>query len=344
MSEIRYNKAIVKNINESLIRRCLQGAGSFTKTKIARETGLSFPTVSRILDEMTERGEILGGGIDPTTGGRHAQSYVLNPDFAYVLCIYFPQPTCMRLLMINSLGEVSEREDIPVASRTEGVKETMDRVIAEKMLSHSVKAISIGLPWGVSQGKILFGAKDTGLENYPLEAHLIEKFGISARVENDMNAAAAGCYTRMFGKDEKISLACISVTTAGCGCGLFVRGHLVRGQHGFAGELLYMAASPEQNMRESFHKIRDEGADASRSIAQMVSGICATVDPAYIVFYHRDDLPQNMKKIEDLCRIYLPEEVVPNLIQADSYEQDQENGLISFGMDLLLAGYEIINR
>ena len=54
MSDIRYNKSIVKNINESLIRKALRSCEVFTKTKIARDTGLSFPTVSRILDEMAQ--------------------------------------------------------------------------------------------------------------------------------------------------------------------------------------------------------------------------------------------------------------------------------------------------
>ena len=229
MGEIRYNKSIVKNINESLIRRTLQGGGSFTKTKVARETGLSFPTVSRILDEMEEAGEILGGGVDPTTGGRHAQSYVLNPDYAYVLCIYFPNTRTMRSLLINAVGEQTEREDISIPDLKTGVMSFIDECVSEKMKKYSVKAISVGLPWGVSLGKILFGAKEIGLENFPIEEHLKEKFGVSARVENDMNAAAAGCYVRMFGRDERISLACISVGKTGCGCGLYVRGHLVRG-------------------------------------------------------------------------------------------------------------------
>ncbi len=343
MGEIRYNKSIVKNINESLIRRTLQGGGSFTKTKVARETGLSFPTVSRILDEMEEAGEILGGGVDPTTGGRHAQSYVLNPDYAYVLCIYFPNTRTMRSLLINAVGEQTEREDISIPDLKTGVMSFIDECVSEKMKKYSVKAISVGLPWGVSLGKILFGAKEIGLENFPIEEHLKEKFGVSARVENDMNAAAAGCYVRMFGRDERISLACISVGKTGCGCGLYVRGHLVRGAHGFAGELRYVAANDKDNMDEAF---RDgfKTYDQTTCIAQMVTSVCATVDPAYVVFYHRSDVNQDLSSVEKVCRRYLPDEVVPHLISTDTYAEDLENGLIEFGTELLLAGYEIINR
>ena len=343
MGEIRYNKAIVKNINESLIRRMLQGAGTFTKTKVARDTGLSFPTVSRILDEMAESGEILGGGVDPTTGGRHAQSYVLNPEYAYVQCIYFPNTRTMRSLLINAVGEKTIEEDISITDLKTTVREGIDQCIEKNLAKYPVKAISIGLPWGVSQGKVLFGAKAVGLENYPIEEHLKEKFGISARVENDMNAVAAGRYVRMFGKDERVSLACMSVGGSGCGCGLYVRGHLVRGAHGFAGELRYIASDREQNLEEAF----DQGtvkANPTGYVAQMVSSICAVVDPAYVVFYERNDVPLDLSAVEEACRRFLPEEVVPHLTITDTFNQDLENGLIEYGTELLLQGYEIVNR
>lgn len=104
MSDIRYNKSIVKNINECLIRKVLRESESFTKTKIARDTGLSFPTVSRILDEMVQDGEIISNGVDPTTGGRHAHSYSVNPDYAYVLCLYFPGKS-WHTMVLNAIGE-----------------------------------------------------------------------------------------------------------------------------------------------------------------------------------------------------------------------------------------------
>ena len=343
MGEIRYNKSIVKNINESLIRRMLQGAGTFTKTKVARETGLSFPTVSRILDEMAESGEILGGGVDPTTGGRHAQSYVLNPEYAYVQCIYFLNARTMRSLLINAVGEKALEEDIRITDLKAAVEEGIDQCIEKNLAKFPIKAISIGLPWGVSQGKILFGAKPFDLENYPIEDHLKEKFGISARVENDMNSVAAGCYARMFGRDERVSLACLSVAGGGCGCGLFVRGHLVRGRHGFAGELRYLAEDPEKNMENIFTNGKLIKAPVGY-VSQMLASVCAVVDPAYVVFYQRPDVPFDLAEVKEACRRFLPEDVVPELLVSDTFNEDLENGLIGFGSELLLQGYEIVNR
>lgn len=337
MSDIRYNKAIVKNINECLIRKALRGSETFTKTKIAHDTGLSFPTVSRILDEMAVSGEILSNGVDPTTGGRHAHSYSVNPQHAYVLCLYLGQS--LHTLVINALGEPVEKEKF--LFDRERVVEGIDQVVEKKMKKYPIRAISAGFPWGISEGTILFGGDYYGLQNFNMKKHLEEKFGISARVENDMNTLVIGCYERMF-TDERVSLACVSFGRKGCGCGLYVDRHLIRGANGFAGELRYLPMNHETNLDyEYLHGFENQ--NAVTRIAQTVSSLCVTVDPDYIVFYKNPVVENILPQVEAACRRYLPDEVIPKLLMTDTYQEDFERGLIQFGRDQLLAGYQIVN-
>ena len=342
MADIRYNKAIVKNINESLIRKVLQRESIFTKTKIARETGLSFPTVSRILDEMTQAGEILLYGVDPTTGGRHAQAYVLNPEFAYILCV-FTTSRGLRSVITNSLGEKINEEEHGMPSAIDKFVEKLDEIVEKKAEEYPVRALSVGLNWGVSSnGTILFGAEPFGLQNFNLKEHLIEKFSLRVRIENDMNAIVTGCYEKKFDKDDR-ALACVSIGRTGCGCGLYLRGHLVRGVHGFAGELRYLPIDENRNLDKEFAEGFPKVSQATR-IAQLVSSLCCTVDPGVIVFYDRGGQEETLRQVEEECRKYLPAEVIPKLEILNTYEEDYEAGLISFGKDLLLVGYEIVNR
>ena len=347
MDDIRYNKSIVKNINESLIRKAIQGSGNFTKTKISKETGLSFPTVSRILDEMVASGEILVSDVDQTTGGRHAQSFVINPDYAYVLCLTMGKSS-MNAVIVNILGEIVGRQKVDLAHEWNGEKIFLDMldqlVTAVKETYPQVKAISMGLPWGVSAGGvILFGAAAKGLENFNIQEYIEKKYKISARVENDMNAVAAGCYERLFDRDRTRSLACINIGATGLGCGIYVRGHLVRGRHGFAGELRYLPADRSANLNQEYS---DNFSDENKgtSIAQMVSAVCCTVDPGTFVFYSTSDLDLALAEAEKKLAMYLPEEVHPNLLLSNDYWQDFECGLIAFGREQLLQGYQIVTR
>lgn len=342
MGEIRYNKSIVKNINESLIRKAIQGDEAFTKTKIARETGLSFPTVSRILDEMAHSGEILSNGVDPTTGGRHAQSYVINPAFAYVLCLYMPTNTSVRMLVINSLGDRVKTEDVPEKITDANLVDVIDGIVEKEMDEYPIRALSLGLPFGISYGKLMFGTGESGLRNYDLQGHLEKKFGIKARIENDMNAIVTGCYERTFVEGDR-SLACVSMGVRGCGCGLYLRGHLIRGNHGFAGELRYLPTGENSNLDKEY-QTEQWGSVSAIRVAQIVSSICCTVDPQTIVFYDRMNIREVLPEARELCKRFLPEEVIPELLVSDKAREDFENGLIRFGRDMLMAGYEIVNR
>lgn len=343
MADLRYNKSIVKNINESLIRRAMQGEGTFTKTKIAKDTGLSFPTVSRILDEMTVTGEILVKGVDSTTGGRHAKSYVVNPNFAYMLCIQIPRIDTISVLVADSCGGRIQEESYEADTGGMGFIDALDEIIEAKISEFPIKAISAAISWGISNGVLAFGAGPSGLQDFPLQKHLEEKFGIKTRIENDMNATVTGCYERMFSEEAR-SLVCIHFGSTSLGCGIYLRGHLIRGNHGFAGELRYLPLSEGHNLDKEYHeKVRIQEY-CPVQIAQMVASICCTTDPQKIVFYDRMNIGEILDDVRKECRKYLPEEVIPEIVLSKDREEDCTNGLICFGRDLLMSGYEIVNR
>ena len=76
----------------SLLRQAMQN-GSAGKNDLARLTHLSFPTVSRIVDEMVECGEAQEIGTAASTGGRCAMQYRLNPQYRLFLCLRLEQDT-----------------------------------------------------------------------------------------------------------------------------------------------------------------------------------------------------------------------------------------------------------
>ena len=65
------DNAQVRRENESLLRESLRG-GAYSKNELAHRTGLSFPTVGRIVDDMVSSGEAAASGEAASTGGRCA--------------------------------------------------------------------------------------------------------------------------------------------------------------------------------------------------------------------------------------------------------------------------------
>ena len=280
-------------------------------------------------------------GVDPTTGGRHAMSYIVNPDFAYYLCIFISKPGTLRTLVRNTHGEKVRDKDYPLKSLYVLV-DTIDHVVEELVDEYPIKALAIGLPFGISKGRIAFCAdfSDPSLKDFPLQEHLEAKFGIRTRVENDMNSMVVGCYNRMI-REKNDSMVCVNVGRRGLGCGLYLRGHVIRGFHGFAGEMRHLPVSYDATFDS---RLSSNGGATPVEIAQMVAAITCTVDPRVIVFYKHPGTEDVLEEVKDLCERFLPKDVIPELVISDHAQQDFEGGLIHFGKEMLMAGYELVNR
>ena len=58
----------IKQINLERIRAFMEQEGSVSKSQAARQLGLSFPTVTRLLEELCASGEVLAQGMGTSTG------------------------------------------------------------------------------------------------------------------------------------------------------------------------------------------------------------------------------------------------------------------------------------
>ena len=101
----------LKRENTALLRQAMQN-GSAGKNDLARLTHLSFPTVSRIVDEMVECGEAQEIGTAASTGGRCAMHYRLNPQYRLFLCLRLEQDT-LHWLCATSTVHRSNRNSRP---------------------------------------------------------------------------------------------------------------------------------------------------------------------------------------------------------------------------------------
>ena len=97
----------------------------------------------------------------------------------------------------------------------------------------------IGLPAAVEPGGVLGSTQNVpGLAGERLEDRLAAALGMPVRLENDANLAALGEGWRGAARGVR-DYAVLSVGT-GIGAGVVAGGRLVRGAHGWAGELAYL--------------------------------------------------------------------------------------------------------
>jgi predicted NBD/HSP70 family sugar kinase len=72
--------------------------------------------------------------------------------------------------------------------------------------------------------------------NFPLAAEIQRRYGVSARVDNDGNAAALWGHYAIFGPNSK-ETSISTIVGTGNGGGVILEGNVVKGKNGFGGEL-----------------------------------------------------------------------------------------------------------
>ena len=223
----------------------IRQVGPVSRAQIARESGLSKPTVSQALAAL-ERGKLVreagrtSGGKGPT-----ALLYELNPKAGWVVGIDVGRDR-VRAAIADLTGDFIARRDERARVRS---ADTLLGQIGE--ISHGLAA-DAGIRWrqvtsaavaspGVlepSRGKVVLAHNLPGWGRSGLVEALREELGTALTFENDVNLATVGEQWRGLGKGVQ-NFVFLHVGT-GVGMGLVVNGQLFRGAHGAAGEVGYL--------------------------------------------------------------------------------------------------------
>ena len=147
---------------------------------------------------------------------------------------------------------------------------------------------------------VVLNAPNLGWRDVPFGALLTRALGVEARVVNDLSAAAWG--ELRFGAARGFSEVLVVFVGSGVGAGLVVRGRLVEGGHGVAGEIGHVRVAPPRGgaprrcgcgqmgcleawaggMNLSARVREDLAAGAATAVRDVVGGDLAQVSPSAV--------------------------------------------------------------
>jgi len=189
-------------------------------------------------------------------------------------------------------GGVLARRTLPTpANDMQATLDTMVEV-ARAVIAPEVRAIGIGAAGLVEKdtGRLTF-APNLAWRNVPLAQHLWDALGLPTLADNDANAAAWGEFRLGAAAGHRHVLFAGAGT--GIGGGIIIDGQLLRGAHGFAGEIGHIIVDPDgplcgcgnRGCWEQFasgHAITRAGREAARQHPQsMIARRCGG-DPAQV--------------------------------------------------------------
>lgn len=307
-----------KNTHTVLWTLCDRKAS--TTKELAKLTGLSFATVSSILNALVATGQVLPGHLVTATGGRPSQTYHFHAEYAHVLALSAhvrKSAHVIRACVCNLWGEaVWETElcaDTIVLSRFESI---IDRCLERYP---SICILSFSLP-GVEHRGVVVANDYPALVGSAFPAHFQGKYRRLALVENDVNAAVLG-----YAGNTQSSSPLAGVYFPKCfnpGAGILIGGQVYKGFSGYAGEVALTPLGIDWCALD-YTDPREAGA----AIGKLLYAVCSIVNPEHVVLYGDFFDSVLQESVQSDLRARMPPSILPQLHYRKELEQDIITGL-----------------
>ena len=322
------NSVTIKSLNIKTIYEVLKENESMSKTDIAKYTGLSFPTVSTIIEHLIEKEEVIEVGLKSSLGGRCAKKYSLNPMYAVSLLLYL-EGNKINWILNDFCRNKIDSETVVLKN---SIVEQIDGIVSLTKSKYSqLASIVIGIASNVAKGKVESYLEYEELKEVDIIKYFTEKYNIPVEVENDMNVAINGYWERHNNKDKDV-IVNIYMGDNGVGAGMIFGGKVWKGATSFAGELHYL---PIDDNNLSYCKKGFHGIDIVEYYGKIIQSYIALVNPNLIVIYNNSFISDKLEEIIDYCKLRVPQEVMPELILSDEFVIDYEYGLGKIAIDLI---------
>ena len=237
--------SLVRAVNEQRVLETLLREGPLPRSRIARLTGLSKPTVSSVVQYLEACGLVREQGRRSGSVGRPSLIYEAVARAGHVFAADVGGSK-VRAGLADSYGEV-------VADATEPPERASGRAVIDQLARlfrtlvdradlqpHLVWAAGVGVPgvYDPDADQISASPNLPVLAEVQVGAALEQVLGIPVVLDNDVNLAAVGERWRGLAADRDHFVS-ISIGT-GIGMGIVVNGEVYRGGRGAAGEIDYL--------------------------------------------------------------------------------------------------------
>ncbi|WP_236654477.1 ROK family transcriptional regulator [Streptacidiphilus anmyonensis] len=249
MDEQPWSRTRLRSNNELLLLEHLRSVGAASRAQLARDTGLSKPTVSSALAALEQGGLVREVGTIVPERGRSAVLYEPDPTAGYVLGVDIGRAR-LRIAVADLAGRIQARVDVPNEGSTadavaDAVAAATKRALAEAGVhADQVVHAAVGTPgvFDAESGRVRYAVNLPGWGRAGLVQQLRTQLGgPDLSIHNDANLAALGEYA--FGAGRGSRLFVYVLVGTGLGMGVVAEGRLFTGAHGAAGEIGFLPLS-----------------------------------------------------------------------------------------------------
>ncbi|KQL45817.1 transcriptional regulator [Brevibacillus choshinensis] len=246
------NSKRVKNLNKEEVLQQVILHGQISRADISKQTQLSRPCVSSLVDEMIQEGLLYEVGMGDSKGGRKPILLEYNYQ-AYAIAGAIFDGSTLEMAIADLKGEFLARYSKRLAQPENGetviedLAAGLERLLFQSGISRDrLLGMGVGVQ-GVTQrnsGTVSF-SPSTGWMGSPIQHTIQARLGLPVIIDNDVNMMTLGEYVRGVGVGHS-NVVYMYVGT-GIGSGIILDGQFYRGSREAAGEIGFMMIGPVHN-------------------------------------------------------------------------------------------------
>jgi len=222
-------------------------------TELSKLTQKSLPLVTSSVNALIGEGYVVEQGLAPSTGGRRALMYLLNPGHQKFIVAVAMDQLITRLTIYDLARKVVfpiQYLDFNIVADPDNVgllcNFINDCIDASKLDRKDIVGVGIGMPGFVNAKKGINSSFLNVDEGTTLKDYLSKMINLPAFIDNDSSLIALAELN--FGEAANLRDVMVVNIGWGTGLGMIINGQLYRGSSGFAGEFSHIPLSDSNNL------------------------------------------------------------------------------------------------
>ncbi|GAA4416004.1 ROK family transcriptional regulator [Georgenia halophila] len=222
--------------------------GNRSRAELARRSGLSRASLSRVTRRLVDAGLVREAGAPPLEGrGRPSEMIEIVPEAARFIGFKLTGDS-LYAAVVDLGANVLHSEGQPLVTKVVGDVVTLIEQVVDRLREQfsRVAAVGVCLAGDVrfeDRHAVVVGSAFLGWDEVPLETLLARATGLPVAVSNDVQALTTAHH--WFGAGVGASSLAVIGLGAGIGCGIVVDGELVKGAHGHPAKVGHLPVTSE---------------------------------------------------------------------------------------------------
>lgn len=249
----KQDQILMKKQNKNLVLEIIKQQSPISRMEIAKVTGMSPTTITRIVNELYMQGFVRETELVTSGVGRRATLLDVCPDVLYTIGVELDK-SIIKIGIVNYIGEIVAWQNVS-REPSEKYEETLEKVTlhTKELISlyhiptEKIIGVAVGLPGLIDyQNGIVNVSDQLKWKNVSLAADLRKLIGFEVMIDNELKMKIVA--ENFTGRAKDSQNAVLVGIGSGIGSAIILNGQIYRGESNNAGEIGHTVLDPTGNV------------------------------------------------------------------------------------------------